>query len=62
VLVGARIVSRVGRPAAEPAGPLGVSLSPREGSPRERGATTAGCPASMPGTRSEERVGSEQVR
>ena len=63
MLVGARIVSRVGRSAAEPAGPLGVSISPgREGSLRERGAATAGWPASVPGTLSEERVGSEQVR
>jgi hypothetical protein len=64
VLVGARIVSRPGRPAAEPAGPPGVSFfSPgREGSPRERAATTAGWLASVPGTLSEERVGSEQVQ
>ena len=63
MLVGARIVSRVGRPAAEPAGPLGVSISPgREGSPRERAATTAGWLASVPGTLSEDRVGSEQVQ
>jgi hypothetical protein len=54
----------VGRPAPEPAGPLGVPFfSPgREGSPRERAATTAGWLASVPGTLSEDRVGSEQVQ
>ena len=64
MLVGARILSRVGRPAPEPAGPLGVPFfSPgREGSPRERAATTAGWLASVPGTLSEDRVGSEQVQ